>query len=79
MKTWDEKGRLLQRRGELASGLQAFVKAEEAIPDGNQMSPDEKLDIWIEQSLCYREMQQFDEAMRLLSKVINDDVISSTH
>jgi hypothetical protein len=77
MKTWYEKGMLLQRRGELASALQAFVQAEEAIPDGNRMSPDEKLDIWIEQSLCYRQMQQFDEAMRLLSRVINDDVISS--
>jgi hypothetical protein len=77
MKTWVEKGKLLQKRGELSSALQAFVMAEEAIPDGKGMSPDEKLDIWIEQSLCYREMQQYDEAMRLLSRVINDDVISS--
>lgn len=64
------------RKKEYAQALQLLKYAEDA-GKGNLLSTDQKLDLWIQQSLCYRGMNQFDNAILILSKVINDDAISS--
>lgn len=77
MRIWREKGRLAQKQKDQTKALDCFVKAEQMAADCLELSADEKLDLWIQQSLCCKELNQLDEAMLLLSKVINDDVISS--
>jgi hypothetical protein len=76
MRVWYEKGKLAQRRGDDTAALQYFIEAEKATLEHVGLSPNEKLDLWIQQSLCYKALNQLDPAMRLLSRVINDDVIS---
>lgn len=76
MAVWSDKGKLAQRQNKNREALDAFIEAEKAAGDYSTLSPNEKLDLWIQQSLCYSSLQQFDEAMTLLSRVINDDVIS---
>lgn len=76
MTVWAEKGKLAQMKNEPEAALQAFINAEMATHEHAELSPDEKLDLWIQQSICHQELNQLDEAMLLLSRVINDDVIS---
>lgn len=52
------------------------LRAAEEASKGRILSTDERLSILIRQSLCYRELEDLDSAMRLLSKVINDDSVS---
>ncbi len=76
MHVWYEKGKLAQRQADDQSALQCFIEAEKATHDYQGLTPHEKLDLWIQQSFCYKALNQLDHAMRLLSRVINDDVIS---
>lgn len=76
MSVWYEKGKLAQMKKESEEALQCFINAEKATHEHTELSPSEKLDLWIQQSICYQELNQLDNAMLLLSKVINDDVIS---
>lgn len=76
MAVWREKGKIAVLQNKFAIALQSFIKAEAASEEG-LLSPDEKLDLWIQQSLCHQKLGQLDQAMLLLSRVINDDVISS--
>ena len=50
--------------------------AEEAAK-GRVLSTDELLDLWVQQSLCYRDLKKMDQSMLILSRVINYDAISS--
>lgn len=61
---------------EYERALEAFLLAESA-GEGEGMSNDQKLDLWIQQSMCYKNMHQNDQAMLILSKVINQNIISS--
>lgn len=74
-RTWIEKGLIARRREDSKAALEAFSFAEDA-SKGKVLSADQRLDLWIQQSLCYKELKQYDQAMRLLSQVINDDAIS---
>lgn len=76
MSVWYEKGKLAQMEKEHEEALQSFINAEKATHEHAELSPSEKLDLWIQQSICHQELNQLDNAMLLLSKVINDDVIS---
>jgi hypothetical protein len=78
MRVWNEKGQVAQRKAAYQEALTCFMEAEKASHHLKSLHPDEKLDIWIQQSACYKELHQLDDAMRLLSRVINDDVISAT-
>lgn len=69
-----EQGKIASRQHHHLKALQCFKESEEA---GNALAIHEKLDLWIEQSHCYRNLQQFDNALLILSKVANDDAISS--
>ncbi|CAF24270.1 tetratricopeptide repeat protein [Candidatus Protochlamydia amoebophila] len=76
-KAYYEKGVLSQKKYNYSQALNDFLQAEEVNHAFNFLSPDEKLDLWIQQSQCYKELGQLEEAMLLLSKVINDEAISS--
>jgi hypothetical protein len=80
----DERGYLLSRaffeRGWISLNrerwdiaLESFIEAEKR---ASGLSNDETLDLWMKQSLCCQKLSRLDEAMRLLSKVINADMIS---
>lgn len=72
-RVWNEKGKLAQTTGEIPMALASFRKAEESL---SQLGAEEKLDLWIQQSNCLKELGHYGEAMGLLSKVVNDESIS---
>lgn len=71
---WFEKGLIAQKQRNYDKALEYYDKAEFAF---DQISPDEKLTLWIEQSQCKKELKEYEEAMKVLSKVVNDEAISS--
>lgn len=75
-RTQDELGNIAMRKKDFPAAMHKFKLAEEA-NKGQFLSTHQKLDLWIRESMCYREMKQFDEAILILSKVINDDAIST--
>jgi tetratricopeptide (TPR) repeat protein len=75
-RTYYEQGCLAVDSGEFAAACHAFALAEKS-NNGLYLTTDQRLDLWIQQSLCYKALQQPDQAMLLLSKVINDDAVSS--
>lgn len=76
MRVWIEKGNIAQQQKEYSLALQYYQEAETSNPTYLGIHPNEKLDFWIQQSMCYKESKQLEESMKLLSQVINDDVIS---
>lgn len=71
-----EEGMIAMRLKNFDAALKAFLLAEES----NQacfLSVDQKLNLWIQQSMCYKALNQTDHAMLILSKAINDNTISS--
>jgi len=71
-----EKGKIAIRRNDFERALHNFKRAEETAK-GNLLSTDQKLDLWIQQSAGYLGQGKFDEAILILSKVVNNDAISS--
>lgn len=71
-----EKGMMLMREGKYEVALEAFRQAEQS-DQGSFLSVNQKLDLWIQQSMCYKALYQTDQAMLILSKVINDNTVSS--
>lgn len=76
MRVFEMKGKLAKEKNDTALALHCFIEAEKAAKDETGVSPSEKLDLWIEQSLCYTADGDYDAALLTLSKVINADVIS---
>ena len=72
---WFEKGAIKQHHDNFDLALNDYQKAEECAK-GNVLSDDQKLDLWIQQSLCQSALNKLDDAMLTLSKVINEDAIS---
>lgn len=70
-----EQGMAAQHRGDAAKALAYLMQAEEA-SKGKFLGVDEKLSLWICQSDCYKSLGQAENAMLVLSKVINDDSAS---
>lgn len=54
----------------------AYFRRAEDSGKGNILSTDQKLNLWIQISDCYRAMNDLDGAMSILSQVINEDAIS---
>lgn len=75
-RTWYDKGLIALRRNDVDLALQCLQQAEDA-SKGNVLSTDEKLDLWIQQSLAYQAKNDLDNTILILSKVVNDDSISS--
>lgn len=75
-RTCYDLGLIAMRKKNYPLALEQFKKAEDAAK-GKILSVDQKIDLWIQQSHCYRELGEFDRSMLLLSKAINDDAVSS--
>lgn len=71
-----ELGGIAERNKEYEVALDFLKMAEEAAK-GDVLSTDQKLDLWIQQGVCYQGLKQYDNALLILSKVINDDAIST--
>jgi tetratricopeptide (TPR) repeat protein len=74
-RVWYELGEIDVRNKKFSSALQSFQMAEDA-GKGKLLSTDEKLDLWIQQSNCYLALNEYDHAILILSKVVNDDTVS---
>ncbi len=74
---WYELGKIALRAKKYAPALQSFKQAEDAAKGNHVLSTDQRLDLWIQQSMSYRGLEQYDQAILILSKVVNDDAISS--
>lgn len=75
-RTWYEKGMIALQEKDYIGALQSFSFAEDA-GKGKILNADQRLELWIAQCQCYREMKDWDQAILILSKVINDDSVSS--
>jgi tetratricopeptide (TPR) repeat protein len=75
-RVWHEKGLIAMRQKKYERALDDFAHSEEG-GKGKLLSTDQKIDLWIQQSLCYKEMGDTEKAMITLSKAINDDAISA--
>lgn len=70
------QGEIAFQQRDFETAWQYYFKAEET--GGEKfLSPDQQLDLWIRQALCYQELEQYDQAMLLFSKAINKNVVSS--
>lgn len=74
-RAWYQEARICMRKGMTNRGLELLANAEESAK-GKVLNTEEKLDLWLQRSECYRQLGQLDSAMLELSKVINDDAIS---
>lgn len=74
-RTWYELGLIVFSETKYQEALGCLNNSEDAAK-GKVLSTDQKLDLWIQQSHCYRALRQPDEAMLILSKVVNEDAIS---
>jgi tetratricopeptide (TPR) repeat protein len=74
-KVWYELGKVHSRRKNYILAIQHFRSAEDAAK-GKVLRADELLDIWVELSQCHRFLGEMDEAMLILSQVINYDAVS---
>jgi len=72
-RVWSEKGKLARKGSEFQTALTSFQKAEVSC---QQLGAEERLELWIQQSDCLKELGHYGEAMILLSKVVNDESIS---
>lgn len=75
-RSWYERGMIAMRKQQPKMAIQYLHNAEEAAK-GDLLSTDQKLDLWIQEGLCYRNMGDYDRCVLLLSKAINDDAVSS--
>jgi tetratricopeptide (TPR) repeat protein len=76
---WYEKGKIAMRaalkdnsQDLYNESLKYFKQAEESY-----LGTDLRLDLWIQESQCYVGLEQYDAAILILSKVVNDPAISS--
>ena len=70
---WFKKAKIAQKHQDFEKALIYYDKAEKSYA---RLDSDEKLDLWIEQSHCYKGMHQLEDSMRILSKAVNDESIS---
>ncbi len=75
-RAWYQNGMLAMDQKDFHLAQQSFKYAEDAAK-GKVLNTDELLDLWIQQSLCHQNQNEMDEAMLILSKVINHDAVSS--
>ena len=75
-RAFDERGKLAFKKEQYASALKFFKQAEEA-SKGNLFNTDQRLNLLIQQSYCYRQLKNFDDALLILSRVVNSDAVSS--
>jgi len=72
---WYERGMIQVGKSEYEIALKSFNRSEESATE-RVLSEEELLGLWIEQSHCLAKMERDEEAMLLLSKVINSTAAS---
>lgn len=75
-RAWYELGMIASAKKQYEEALGYFNHAEGAMSK-QLVNADLKIDLGIQQSLCYRFLNQFDMAMLSLSKAINEGVVSN--
>lgn len=75
-RTWSALGSLSMQRQDFKHALNCFMQAEDTAK-GKVLTTDQRLNLFIQQSMCYKELNQLEQAILILSKVVNDDAISS--
>jgi TolA-binding protein len=77
-RAYEELGHLAMKNENFSTALKDFILAENS---GKQttLTNDQRLTLWIQQSLCYRALNQLNEAMLTLSKVIHDETAAQSH
>ncbi len=73
---WHERGAIALKQGRPKEALEYFVRAEETAKS-IELNADELLDLWIQQSHCYRQLGNLDASMLVLSRVANYNAVSS--
>lgn len=73
---WYEKAKLAMQKKEYEQALSYYLAAEDT-SRGKLLPSDQRLTLWIDLSYCYRAMNDGDNALLTLSKVVNEDVISA--
>ena len=73
---WHLLATIQMARGDYIAAYSAFSNADDAAK-GKVLTPDEQLELWLDQSHCLRMMGNLSQAMKQLSMVINKDCISS--
>lgn len=71
---WLEQAQMAKRCGDAETALTCLEMAEES--GIGYLSTDQYLNLWILQSDCYRQKGEYDKAMSMLSKVVNEDAVS---
>lgn len=75
-RVWYEKGQFASQQENYQQALDYYLLAEEAAK-GKLLSSDQQIDLWIQQSYALRHLNRLDQAMLILSKAINEDVVSA--
>lgn len=75
-RVWYEMGQFAAQQGNHQQALDYYLHAEEAAK-GKLLSSDQQIDLWIQQSYALRQLNRLDQAMLILSKAINEDVVSA--
>lgn len=73
---FDELAAIALQKKEYEKALSLLAKAEEA-GKGGVITSEEKLTLWINRSSCYKNLSQNELAMLWLSRVVNDETVSS--
>lgn len=71
---WQEQGLLALEANDHETALRCFQIAQRC--GQNFLHTDQKLSLWISESECYKRQKSYDLAMRKLSAVVNEDVVS---
>jgi tetratricopeptide (TPR) repeat protein len=70
----DEESQHIQKK--TTQALEHLQHAEECAK-GRILSTDQTIDLWLKMSHCHKLMKQYDQAMRYLTKAIDEDAVSS--
>ncbi len=74
-RVWYHQGHLCMERGAIETAIECLRHAEEAGVEG-VLSANQRLDLLLQQSTCLQRLGQLDDAMLLLSRIINDEAAS---
>lgn len=76
LKSWNFLGKISFDKGHFLDALNYYSYANEN-SDGAILSEEEKLTLWIQMSDCHKNLKNYEQAMILLSKAINQNAASS--
>lgn len=74
-RTWSELGSIYIEERDYKKALASLEKAEET-GKGGILTAEDMLQLWIQKSECYRGQQDYDNAIRILTQVTHEKVIS---